>query len=479
MRRDWVAASALGAGAALLTAVLNPRIGIRDIDAYAYIIGARSIAAGRGYTDLAGAYLNHWPPLYSYVLSRFPEPLPAALAVNYVCLGLAAALLYLVLRRCGWQMAAAAGVTIAFAAGFFRVLATAAKPDIIAFALFLAGLYLHRHGSTASRTGAYLAWAAAIPFKYIAVTFIPAALIAEAAVAKPKRVAEWLAGAAAWLASIFGVLLFNRITSGEAVPSTHPAPLFGRLEWIAHALYSIPRQMLSHWYGPLWQAPAIYIAGAVSLCGFACLAFLRPGPDRRWQLAFAAAILGMTFAIGAAKAIEASVRIIGYGCIAVLCSFAPAVSARVRALWAAYAAAAVAGAAVNAAWIDSAGANDPRYRPMALAISRCLPKDMDVATNSFHLLDLHAGAYTTPLKSPSEARQFPFLLWVTLPRFDPVATAVSPLPRPADGWCEVCTVQGAALYRNCGAGKVTRRRLSTRPPMAVAGFSGGLKKLAQ
>jgi hypothetical protein len=70
--------------------VLHPRLGIRDVDGYAYIMGARSLHQGNGYRSLTDEAFNHWPPGYSLVLSLFSDSIRAAILVNYFSFGVAA-----------------------------------------------------------------------------------------------------------------------------------------------------------------------------------------------------------------------------------------------------------------------------------------------------------------------------------------------------------------------------------------------------
>jgi len=102
---------------------LHPRLGVRDVDGYAYIMGANSLHRGTGYRGLTGELFNDWPPGHSLLLSTFGDTLSAAMIVNYVSLGLAVALIYLILRRSGWSWQAGAGFSKVLAFGFFRSLA--------------------------------------------------------------------------------------------------------------------------------------------------------------------------------------------------------------------------------------------------------------------------------------------------------------------------------------------------------------------
>jgi hypothetical protein len=121
---------------------LHPSIGIRDGDAVAYLPGAMSLAAGRGYTSLAGELLNHWAPGYSWLLHWFDAPLAAAQTVNYISAGVAAAGVCWLARLADWTRTQALGVTSAITFGFVRSFASNAAPDALAHAIFLWGVAL-------------------------------------------------------------------------------------------------------------------------------------------------------------------------------------------------------------------------------------------------------------------------------------------------------------------------------------------------
>jgi len=85
-RAIQAAATISGLGT-LFMFLLHPRLGIRDVDGYSYIMGARSLHLGTGYRSLAGQPFNHWPPGYSLLLSPFRDPVSAALILNYLSFG--------------------------------------------------------------------------------------------------------------------------------------------------------------------------------------------------------------------------------------------------------------------------------------------------------------------------------------------------------------------------------------------------------
>jgi hypothetical protein len=94
------------------------------------------------------------------------------------------------------------------------------------------------------------------------------------------------------------------------------------------------------------------------------------------------------------------------------------------------------------------GSNDPRYVALAARVAPGIPEP-GVATNSYHLLDIHQRIATTPVKALAQV-QGPGFLWVDLPSYDAIATVVLPMDRPSTGWCEAASFDGAILFRRCG-----------------------------
>jgi hypothetical protein len=171
-------ATLLGCLSILFIFLLHPRLGIRDVDGYSYIMGARSLHLGSGYRGLTGEFFNHWPPGYSLLLSPFPDPVLAAMILSYLFYGVTVGPIYYLLRCCEWSWQAAIGFTLVLASGFFRLLANWVHPDIMAYALFLVGVCLAVQGSRRSWPG--IIWALLIQMKFIAAVFLPAAVMADA-----------------------------------------------------------------------------------------------------------------------------------------------------------------------------------------------------------------------------------------------------------------------------------------------------------
>src|SRR5690348_14581955 len=105
----------IGAGflallATVIIFLLHPLLGVRDVDGYAYVMGARSLHEGNGYRDLLNESLIHWPPGYSLLLSLFGNSILFATIVNYVSFGATVGLLYYLLRQSAWSWQAALGL---------------------------------------------------------------------------------------------------------------------------------------------------------------------------------------------------------------------------------------------------------------------------------------------------------------------------------------------------------------------------------
>lgn len=119
--------------------MLYPQIGIRDIDAYAYIVGSYSIQDAQGYYSLDGEPLNHWPPGYSLLLSLFDDPINVSMIINYVSFGLVVGLLFFIARRNKWHIYSSFGLSVALGFGFFRNISTNTTPDILNYFVFFIG----------------------------------------------------------------------------------------------------------------------------------------------------------------------------------------------------------------------------------------------------------------------------------------------------------------------------------------------------
>jgi hypothetical protein len=430
-------------GAAWL-ALVQPRIGVRDADAYAYIAGAMSLRAGHGYVDLLGQSLTHWPPGYAWLLSWGSDPLRLAAVVNDLGFGVAVAALWRAAVTTGWSVLAALGLTVALASGFLRGVATNAAPDILVYAVFLA--VLPAYVVPGRRWWLpYLAWTVLIPVKLIAVIFVPAALLAAwwSPTPVPRgRLAAILGG---WVLVCASVLAFNRLTGGAYVPASHGASSVGALVTFGRlALTGIGRDGLAFWYGSIRPWSVLVPVALVALLGLFCLRSLEPRatarPARTFGLAFFAVALGLL----AWRDFSGGWRLTGYGFVLLVLGFVPRPETSSR--WIVYAVSCATLAMINAVLVNSLGANDPRYARLAALMGAGI--GAPVASNSFHLLDLHAGLASSPVHDWSEVTGGE-VFRVDLPRYDGIATPVWPLTGASAGWCEIKAVEGGAVLRRC------------------------------
>jgi hypothetical protein len=438
----------LGLLTAGLMFVLHPRLNIGDVDAYAYIMGAHSIRQGHGYRSLSGEPFNHWPPGYSALLSPFPDPLAAARVINYVSAGVAVGLLYCLLWWSGWSWQAGAGFCLAIASGFFRLLAELAHPDILTYALFLTAVVIATRQN--QRLFPSLIWGILIPVKLIAAAFLPAAMGADLVSGSrwERFVRRYLPGVALSAAGLAAILLFNRFTIGQWIPASHERPSWRAfVSGLRHFLVSLPREFLFSWHGTIARPFPILAFALCMLLAALCILSLRPAPEHRWLRVYAAFFFPACAALLCVRSYDPTVRLLGYGVIVLFLGYRPKLWA--NAIWLLYGLLSLAVGIVNASTVNSLGANDPRYAALAARVRPYVAGAEVVATNSFHLLDLHANIPSVPVNSEAEAAAYDRYLWVTLDNFDPGASTISPAPHPGSQWCEQQRVEGAVLFKRC------------------------------
>ncbi|MGA8065808.1 MAG: hypothetical protein WCA47_00650 [Terriglobales bacterium] len=140
-------------------------------------------------------------------------------------------------------------------------------------------------------------------------------------------------------------------------------------------------------------------------------------------------------------------RLVGYGLIVLAIGFRPQKWANCA--WLLYGLFSLALGITNGIRVNSLGSNDPRYAQLAAEFGHYYVSSDVVATNSFHILDLHANIASVPVASYAEAEPYKRFFWVTLPNFDAVADSVVKMPPPANGWCEERKFSGGVLFRRC------------------------------
>jgi len=428
---------------------LHPRLAIRDGDGYSYIMGARSLRRGAGYRDLAGIGFNHWPPGYSLLLSAFPDAVRAAEVLNYFFFGVTVGLLYYLLRQFGWGWQPALGFTVALASGFFRLIANEAHADILTYALFFVAIALCARSRGRSLPG--LIWAILVPIKLISVIFLPSAFAADAVTKYEgwKRLVRAYAPAAIMTAiAVGGVMEFNARTVGAVSTNAKSSP--GTLVWgLQRFVVSIPRNFLFDWHGTVSATlPKIALPLCVLLAGI-CFCFLRPAPDGGWLRIYGLAYLVCTWLLLCVRFFDPSVRLTGYAVIVLIMGFRP--KKRAGTVWLLYGLVSLLVGITNGMTTNCLGSNDPRYAQLASEFRSYYTSSEIVATNSFHILDLHANIASVPVTNYSEADRYQKFFWVTLPEFDSLPVTITPMTRPGRGWCEEEQFTGGVLFTRCPA----------------------------
>jgi hypothetical protein len=440
--------------------LLHPRLAIRDGDGYSYIMGARSLRRGAGYRDLAGVGFNHWPPGYSLLLSAFPDPVRAALVFNYFFFGVTLGLLYYLLRQFDWDWQPALGFTVALGSGFFRLITNEVHADILTYALFFAAIALavRKHG----RLLPGLVWAFLVPIKLIAVIFLPSALVADVLAKREagKRLLRAYAPAAVMTAiAVGGVVAFNALTVGAL--SSNAKSSAGTLVWgVKRFIVSIPRNFLFDWHGTVADPfPKVALPLCIVLAGI-CLCSLRPATDGGWLRVYGISSFVFTWLLLSLRFFDPSVRLTGYGVIVLIMGFRPTKNWAGN-VWLLYGLVSLMVGLTNGKTTNCLGSNDPRYARLATEFRSYYRSTDIVATNSFHILDLHANIASVPVTDYSEADRYQKFFWVTLPEFDALPGTITPMPRPGRGWCEEKQFTGGIFFTRCPG------RMAVRPACSV------------
>jgi hypothetical protein len=448
--RLWIEAGCIAILCALLAFALQPRIGILDSDAVGYLLGAKSIQAGHGYRDLSGQPLNHWPPAYSFLLSFFSDPLAASLAINYLSLGLAAGLVHLLLRSAGWNLLPAASASTVFGAGFFRLLAVNAKPDVLTYAAFLAGALLYRT-RTRAVFGAHLLWGVLIWFKLIAVAFGPAAILVELLIAPRQwrsNLSKGILCAAVWCIALSSIVAFNYATQGEAISSSHPSGSIAGMIGSAKLLgFSIVRSLLWSWYGSVRSVPVLAAFACMLAVACGSLLTLRRNVRENRLLYFALIVVGLSLALSLARKFDTNARLLGYGLVLLPAAFRPARKLATP-LWVSYGVMALVAAMINGKTTNSLGANDPRYVVLAAEAREFGTVPTPVCSNAFRVLDVHEGIATRPVSSPNEVHQCKSFVLFKTSSYDSLASTVSEVAAPT-GWCREAERSALELWTPC------------------------------
>jgi hypothetical protein len=434
----------------------QPRIGVLDQDAYAYIVGAYSLQAGSGYRELVGEALNHWPPGYSWLLSLFSNPLAAAQLINYVSFGCAVAVTFLLARRARWTTVPAVCVALVLGAGFFKHLATNAAPDILTYAAFLTATYLFITGSAASRCTALAVYAALIPVKLIATPFTPAALLALLGTSRPRKLRQHMGliafGLATWGLALGGTLIFNYVSIGVLIPESHH---IASMESMLSGLLLFPRSMLrdvvSFWAGSILTIEGVLLFLAIlSAAVFALITVRTNASSDRFLLTFGLFVLLLSFSMSLARDFSMEARLLAYGPVVMLFGFHSLRGSQPR--WVAYALAACLVSVVESVAINRFGLNDERFSVLTRdAVASGVPRQ-SVYTNFPKLMDVQERVATIGVESPAaipRPQSTDVFLWFDVPWDDESTRNLRRIDRPAEGWCATWRLTGAELFERC------------------------------
>jgi len=434
----------------------QPRIGVLDQDAYAYIVGAYSLQTGSGYRELVGEALNHWPPGYSWLLSLFSNPLAAAQLINYISFGCAVALTFLLGRRARWATVTAMCVALVLGAGFFKHLATNAAPDILTYAAFLTATYLLLTCSAASQFTALAIYAALIPVKLIATPFTPAAVLALLVTSRrttlPQHRGLVAFGLATWSLALGGTLIFNYVTIGVLIPESHHV---ASMESVLSGLLLFPRSMLrdvvSFWAGSILTIEGVLLfAGILSAAVFALLTLRTNTSSDRFLLTLGLAVLVLSFGMSLARDFSTEARLLAYGPIVMLFGFHPVRGSQPG--WVAYAIAACLVSLVESVAINRFGLNDERFAVLTRDVMAAGVPRHNVYTNFPKLMDVQQRVGTVGVESTAaipRPQSTDVFLWFDVPWDDESARNLRRMDRPVDGWCPTWRLTGAALFERC------------------------------
>lgn len=434
----------------LVTALLmHPQISVTDSDAYNYIQGAYSFQAGHGYRNLNGDALNVEPPAYSILLAGFRSPLRAAIAINYISLGLAAGLVYLLAENAGWSSLASAGLALVLGVGFLRNLAVFAKPDILNYAIFLLGARCVADDSGRLRTLGGCLWALLTPLKLVSVVFVPAMLASDYLLLterRPLSFARYAIIVVIWASAVAGILAFNYLTIGAMLVPVINASLPHKLvSGIGEFGYFFFRGFLADWYGSIRRWEAYVPFCIVLIIAVICLSTLRQSRGGRRYLYLGGAIFGLTWLLLIVSHFDTDPRIVGYGLLVMLLAMRPI--SRADRYWLAYACGTALLALANSFTTNSLGANDPRYARLGREIASVSLPRAEIVSNSDHLLDVQARVPTRPVHRLADVPAGALLMRVNLQSFDAITVMTWPIDEPPTDWTVIATWPDATLYR--------------------------------
>jgi hypothetical protein len=429
--------------------LVHPRLGIPDVDAYSYIVGAYSFADGNGYRDLLGVPITHWPPGYSLILASFGQPLAMARSVNSLSIGLAASALYVIFRFSQWSNVPAVCIAVVMSAGMWRVEAAAVKPDILNYAIFLLAAAIWQRQER-SRLPAYLLLSLLIPIKLISVVFLPAAVFVDLAWHRYQsyrlQILNISIAFLVWLSSLGIVLWMNQTMSGQLISKSHERTNITSFFYeITQLLKSIPRLLLFTWYGSIKRPEVLSLFIATVVLAGVCLLSLRLRTHSSQVFIFGIVVLFSSLALGLVQHFDFSVRLTGYGLFLLPTLTQP--PRRSHRFWIAWAGLSIATALWNRIDVNNLGGNDPRYELLAKQVKDLSILKGPVASNSFHILDVHAHEGSDLLDSNTNLDRYGSLVIIDLPPYDAIASTVWPYTSQlSSDWHLAAEVPGGRVY---------------------------------
>jgi hypothetical protein len=325
---------------------------------------------------------------------------------------------------------------------------------MLTYALFLAATCFVMNGPARVLPG--LIWAFLVPVKLIAIIFLPASIIADLATTTQT---DWkrcfrthLPGAVASAVIVIAILVFNFITTQSWTGGGHSkSSLVVLVSGIRGFIVSVPRSFLFNWHGTIVAAFPMIAFVVCMIFAAICLLSLRPTQEGKWFRMYGIATLVCSGLLLCVRSFDLTTRLLGYGLIVFLLGFRPMIWA--NQIWILYGLVSLITGIINGVTANSLGSNDPRYAALAAELRSYYSGSDVVATNSFHILDLHANIPSIAVADYAEANAYRKFFWVTLPRFDAIATSVSVMPRPGKGWCEEKEFPGGVLFARCELGR--------------------------
>jgi hypothetical protein len=356
-----------------------------------------------------------------------------------------------VLAACaGWPRRHALALATAFGFGLLRILAFMAKPDILTFFVFFVAAWLYVYKGRGGRLLACFLWSLLIPMKLIAVVFVPGVLFVDWWLSGNRnfwsRLLQHVVAGLCWLLFLAGTIAFNYVTinlwSSPSYLEPTFAGIFHELKRFGDGLFF---GFLTAWYGRT-ATPEMWIAMIGTICvGLAALMTLQRTEEGKWLRWMGVGALGMSWLLELVRLFYADPRLMGYGMYLLLLGFAPRRGS--AKIWIAYAGAAVALAIFNVATTFSTGTNHPAYEQLGRQITAIRLPEGPIVSNSFHILDVHAGIATRPVQSLEKVPRGTIYVEVALPNYNSVANTILPAPRRDGSWIEIAAVDGATVYQ--------------------------------